>query len=67
MHSIHRQTVFALVLALAGAGCASSGGPVLTQRDARIALAKRNVGIDYLGIIRMHPKGSAGCAPSVCS
>jgi Tfp pilus assembly protein PilF len=50
MHSIDRQTVFALVLALAGAGCASLGGaPALTQRDLRIAVAKRNVGIDYLG------------------
>ncbi len=48
MHSIHRLTLFALVFALAGAGCASSGGGVVSDEDARIALAKRNIGIDYL-------------------
>ena len=49
MRSIPRRTVFALVLALAGTGCASSGGgSALTEGDARIAVAKRNVGIDHL-------------------
>ncbi len=50
MRPIHRRTVFALLLALTATGCASSGGgPAVTPKDARIALAKRNVGIDYLG------------------
>lgn len=49
MSKFHRQIVTAVVLALASAGCASSGGePALSAEDARIAVAKRNVGIDYL-------------------
>ena len=49
MYAIHRQIAFALLLVLAGSGCASSGAaPTLTREDAGIALAKRNVGIDYL-------------------
>ena len=49
MHSIHRRTAFAICLALVAAGCASSGGKLaLSEQDLRIAVAKRNVGIDYL-------------------
>ena len=49
MYLSHRQIAFALLLVLSSAGCASSGvAPTLTREDAGIALAKRNVGIDYL-------------------
>ncbi len=49
MRLIHRRTVFALVLALAGSGCASSGaGPASIEEDTRIAVARRNIGIDHL-------------------
>ena len=49
MRAIHRRTVFALVLALAGSGCASSGaGPASIEEDIRIAVARRNIGIDHL-------------------
>jgi len=49
MSAIHRQIAFVLLLALAGSGCASPGAaPAISREDAGIALAKRNVGIDYL-------------------
>jgi len=49
MHSLHRGTVFALLLALAGTGCLTAGGDRASVEDnARVAVAKRNVGIDHL-------------------
>lgn len=49
MSASSRKFVYALLLGFACLGCASSGrAPVVSPEDARIALAKRNVGIDYL-------------------
>lgn len=49
MRRFQHPVAFGLTLVLLGSGCASSG-PVspVSEEDARIALAKRNVGIDYL-------------------
>lgn len=49
MHAIHRQIAFVLLLVLVGSGCVSpSSVSTVVREDAGIALAKRNVGIDYL-------------------